>query len=278
MSLLGPTQPTRAIGFFENNEEDESERNARKTNIRKLSLNWWQRLLKYEMEGSGWRGVVPLTQLDALPGGLANVFLWGCFIIPGATLLIQFENEYAPSKGLGTAQYGGTFYSLLLIFYVVNFVSILVQRNTLLVNSQIRYQHNQLKRVKPKIRRVTPAVTLGLSKDMHALFECLFGKFPSHSFMISYNWVDPELPRSLATLFPADVCWLDVNKLMPGTEITDACRAAASGASARFVFLTRQYLASVNCQSEFEAMRLEPERVMVFAYDEAYTAGHPTLG
>ena len=75
--------------------------------------------------------------------------------------------------------------------------------------------------------------------------------FLSPSPQVSYNWSECELPRSLAGHFPDGTVWLDVNKLVPGTAISDACRAAARSAAFRFVFLSAQYLESKNCRTEF---------------------------
>ena len=44
----------------------------------------------------------------------------------------------------------------------------------------------------------------------------------------------------------------DIQKLMPGTPITHACATASADALFRFAFVSKNYLESKNCRTEFE--------------------------
>ena len=90
-----------------------------------------------------------------------------------------------------------------------------------------------------------------IPKSAPELFTAFFTGFPPNSVMVSYCWVEKELPRRVAQHFlPRTLAWLDVDRLIPGTPSVPAMVAAVKNARFRLVFLSAQYLRSVNCGHE----------------------------
>lgn len=109
------------------------------------------------------------------------------------------------------------------------------------------------------------------------VIKAMFGHFPDFYFMVSYCWSDKlesqkskavgELPRTLAKWF-GETCWVDINKLIPGTQLKQAIVEAVSQAKFRFAFVSKQYVASKNCQIEWKIIDKEPTKCLVFAYPD----------
>ena len=72
---------------------------------------------------------------------------------------------------------------LVLCTYSFDLFFVMRQQRKLVINRQIKLQHERLKQVKPRVR-ASPAVTLGVSKDLKSLFWSFFGPFPPRSFMV----------------------------------------------------------------------------------------------
>lgn len=113
--------------------------------------------------------------------------------------------------------------------------------------------------------------------DSEMLSNFFFG-FPTGTFMVSYSWEHPELPRRMARSLLPEVaprqpnkCWLDVEQLIPGTIITQACAAAVTAARFVFVFREQAYMQSKNCMTELRALLAKPDgkrRAIVFEYSD----------
>ena len=116
-----------------------------------------------------------------------------------------------------------------------------------------------------------------LPRRPEKLLADMFYSFPVGSFMVSYNWQHAELPRRLAIDMLPEVppkhpnkCWLDIERLVPGTWTAPAMVAAVQEAEFVFVFLSPAYLASANCRRELRALRekeLCQERSLIYVYD-----------
>jgi len=60
--------------------------------------------------------------------------------------------------------------------------------------------------------------------------------------------------------------WLDLENLIPGTQIAPTCNAAAKNAQFRFAFVSEDYFKSKNCGVEWVEIKDQPERSFIFAY------------
>jgi len=110
--------------------------------------------------------------------------------------------------------------------------------------------------------RLTSALHTVRAENMLSL---LFREFPPGYFFVSYCWGDGvDLPRKVAGLMPS--AWLDVHNLVPGRKIVDACQAAVTASTFRFVFVSPAYLKSRNCLVEWELIDREPGQAFIFAY------------
>jgi len=104
------------------------------------------------------------------------------------------------------------------------------------------------------------------------LVQTLFKSQNDGLFMSSYQWndrvdqKDPQgkIPRKLAALLPH--AWLDLENLIPGTQIAPTCNAAARNALFRFAFVSADYFKSKNCGVEWVEIKDQPERTFIFAY------------
>ena len=110
------------------------------------------------------------------------------------------------------------------------------------------------------------------------LLSELFYGFPPGSFMVSYNWDHPDLPRRIAQdLLPErppahpNKCWIDVEQLIPGTQIEEACAQAVKAAKLVLVFRTPQYMKSRNCLLELRTLMARNDAhkcSLVYEYDD----------
>ena len=111
--------------------------------------------------------------------------------------------------------------------------------------------------------------------DPARLLELFFAGQPQGTPMVSYCWsaggrlpaasaTDDMLPRRVARWFPQR--WLDIEQLKPGSDITSTCAAAVNAAHLRIAFVNDAYLASKNCRTEWEQIRREPEKALVFVH------------
>lgn len=97
---------------------------------------------------------------------------------------------------------------------------------------------------------------LFLSKPPRQLLKLLLEGVPRGAFMVSYKWskLDREVANAITTSLPPYLCWLDVNNLLPGSSVEDACTAAAQSARVAFVLLSPGYLISRNCLLELTTL------------------------
>jgi hypothetical protein len=117
----------------------------------------------------------------------------------------------------------------------------------------------------PRFKNLEPLTEL-------ELVQLLFKAHNDGLFMSSYQWndrVDPKdpqgkIPRKLAGLLPH--AWLDLENLIPGTQIAPTCNAAAKNALFRFAFVSADYFKSKNCGVEWVEIKDQPERTFIFAY------------
>jgi len=104
-------------------------------------------------------------------------------------------------------------------------------------------------------------------------------------FMASYQWNDHPtltqaqmkepanqkfqgvLPRKVATLLPHS--WLDIENLIPGTQIKPACNSAAKNAKFTFGFISADYWKSANCGVEWSEIERRPGECILFTYPSA---------
>lgn len=114
------------------------------------------------------------------------------------------------------------------------------------------------------------------------LLRVLFQGHPEGLFMASYQWNDhptltqaqmkqPEnqkfqglLPRKIAVMMPHS--WLDIENLIPGTQIKPTCNMAAKNARFTFGFISEDYFKSANCGVEWTEIERRPGECILFAY------------
>jgi len=72
------------------------------------------------------------------------------------------------------------------------------------------------------------------------------------------------LPRKIAMLLPHS--WLDIENLIPGTQIKPACNSAAKNARFTFGFISADYFKSANCGVEWTEIERRPRECILFAY------------
>eukprot|EP00301_Raphidiophrys_heterophryoidea_P011535 c17659_g1_i1.p1 GENE.c17659_g1_i1~~c17659_g1_i1.p1 ORF type:complete len:736 (+),score=147.58 c17659_g1_i1:57-2264(+) len=123
--------------------------------------------------------------------------------------------------------------------------------------------------------KFSPVYTPGHSKNIHEMWAALIDQLPPGSFMVSYSWgaqASKGLARQLAGLFGNSICWLDYTDLAPGEPIQTTCCKAIEHSAFQFVFLSKAYINSRNCQAEFSQIAKHPERVIVFVDDSGEPA------
>jgi len=114
------------------------------------------------------------------------------------------------------------------------------------------------------------------------IINTLFRGHNDGLFMASYQWNDHPtltqaqmkepanqksqglLPRKVATLLPHS--WLDIENLIPGTQIKPACNSAAKNAKFTFGFISADYFKSANCGVEWTEIERRPGECILFAY------------
>jgi len=114
------------------------------------------------------------------------------------------------------------------------------------------------------------------------LLKVLFRGQLDGLFMASYQWNDHPtldqtqmrepanqkfqgvLPRKIATMLPHS--WLDIENLIPGTQIKPACNSAAKNARFTFGFISADYFKSANCGVEWTEIERRPGECILFAY------------
>jgi len=114
------------------------------------------------------------------------------------------------------------------------------------------------------------------------LINLLFRGHADGLFMASYQWNDHPtltqaqmkepanqkfqglLPRKVATLLPHS--WLDIENLIPGTQIKPACNNAAKNAKFTFGFISADYFKSANCGVEWTEIERRPGECLLFTY------------
>lgn len=127
----------------------------------------------------------------------------------------------------------------------------------------------------PWIKNVEP-------RSPDELLKVFFQGHPEGLFMASYQWNDhptltqtqmkqPEnqkfqglLPRKIAVMMPHS--WLDIENLIPGTQIKPTCNMAAKNARFTFGFISEDYFKSANCGVEWTEIERRPGECILFAY------------
>lgn len=189
------------------------------------------------------------------------------FFLVGCALTIALEDiEVVLSAYKAANATGGTFD--LLIDVDDRFAQLLlVALIELLLLMPIACYHRH---VLPAFKRLEPF-------SEQELLKTIFGHFPDFSFMISYCWSDDthaqghkgyrkgRIPRLIASWF-GETCWIDIKKLIPGTQLRPAIVEACTNSAFRLAFVSEAYFASANCMVEWAVIDASPDKCIVFAY------------
>ena len=100
-----------------------------------------------------------------------------------------------------------------------------------------------------------------IPKTATQLAHGLFSGSRAGTFFVSYCWGDGmETAHHIARLFPFETRWLDIEKLLPGSQIAEECPAAAAHSEARFALVSDAYLRSRNCGLEWAQLSKDAEQ------------------
>jgi hypothetical protein len=214
--------------------------------FRPTYMEW---LFQYDHLAFGFRSPLALTTLDVLPGVGILAAVHTLTTLAGVVVLSVVNARGGPQLGYASCVLprptaGQNSFQVMVLYLTLcmmtffNVIQLTIQHRCVFYDRRTAYQARKLEAPGAcRQRRMSRATTLGSPKSMDALWDCFFAHLPAKSFMISYNWAETELPRSLVAHFPTDAMWIDVQKLMPGTPITAACAKASADAHFRFVFL-----------------------------------------
>eukprot|EP00301_Raphidiophrys_heterophryoidea_P000383 c10193_g1_i1.p1 GENE.c10193_g1_i1~~c10193_g1_i1.p1 ORF type:complete len:855 (+),score=147.85 c10193_g1_i1:39-2567(+) len=264
------------------------------TPLARLERGWFEAFVHQESLLGAKFGILNVSGLGISPASIASVtthFVLSCVAI--FVLIFIREDYFDPTFHVATEdsnvfKYEQGDLTSFLNFLGIGAVVIMFSFVTNVICAQVfvrplstgfpgvellDHQANSIKvftKGKQTATRLHTFLTLGYIKDVDDMWNVFLCQFDRNTFMISYNWIDKDLPRSLCSLFPNEICWLDINNLLPGTAVTETCANAAKRAIFRFVFLSNNYLKSKNCITEFEVIRKEPSKCFIFAYDPAY--------